>query len=482
MEESDIDDIFDEEVEKSKEIKAFQSIKQETPFSPENTELFTNLSLTNKNMLQIKSENFYEELNDNFELKLEDVDLLKIEIEDTKQLHSKNIKLPKKKSYMCVMCQKRFHSARRRNNHLHVHFDIPVKTKNGKSSSSSGFFGTQIFVCGFCGQFHLNKKQILNHCQQYYIKTRRHIGCNRKKTNSTLYENDVFKSEVKLETEGNNTVNNMHLLGLPFSKISNRRSSGRQLKRFDCRRCYKIFSNKTELDKHLQNHDKYKCEICSKEYLVKRTFQLHMLSHEEDTFKDNQTSKPYVICYICSKFFASKHALRCHLVSHTGERKYSCNHCSKRYRYEQDLKRHMVSHTGRDIKLFECCHCYKVFNHKGHLNRHLEGHFIGGFKNYKCDICATSFQRKENLYVHTRRHNKDYTRKNIFTKRGPFECKKCGKKYIFNNSLQRHVKNAHEGQRYICAMCNKSLKSKESLVSHFEIHKRKQKIEHLSNS
>ncbi|XP_072375708.1 uncharacterized protein [Diabrotica undecimpunctata] len=123
MEENDIDDIFDEEVEKSKEIKVFQSIKQETPFCPENTELFTNLSLTNENMLQIKSEDFYEELNDNFELKLEELDLLKIEVEDTKQLHSKNIKLPQKKNYMCVMCQKRFPSASRRNIHQSVHFD-----------------------------------------------------------------------------------------------------------------------------------------------------------------------------------------------------------------------------------------------------------------------------------------------------------------------------------------------------------------------
>ncbi|XP_072375675.1 uncharacterized protein [Diabrotica undecimpunctata] len=479
--EDDMDDIFDEEVEKSKELKAVLPIKQETQFYPEDTGLFTNISHTNEN-IDIKSENFYEEFNDNFELKLEELDVLKIEAEDIKQLCNKSIKSPKKKIYICVMCQKRFPSASRRNNHLSIHFDIPVKNKSGKSRSSSGFFGTQIFVCGFCGQFHLNKKEVLNHCQRYYIKTRRNIGYNRK--NRGLDDIDVFKNEVKLEAEGDNSVDNMPLLRhqLSSSKISNKNSFGSQVRRFTCRRCYKTFLNKTDLAQHLQNHDKYKCEICAKEYVIKTNFIVHMFNHKEDTFTVNQDSTPYVACNICSKFFASENALRNHLISHTGERKYNCKSCSNRYKYEQDLKRHMNSHTGREVRPFECCHCHQAFKRQGHLNRHLERHFASGSKNYKCSICAKSYQCKESLYTHLNLHNNEYVRKERLLKVDPFECKQCGKKYIFNNSLQRHVKHAHEGQRYICALCNKSFKGKESLVPHFEYHKRKQKLEHRSNS
>ncbi|XP_072375670.1 zinc finger protein 711-like isoform X2 [Diabrotica undecimpunctata] len=487
--EDDMDDIFDEEVEKSKELKAVLPIKQETQFYPEDTGLFTNISHTNEN-IDIKSENFYEEFNDNFELKLEELDVLKIEAEDIKQLCNKSIKSPKKKIYICVMCQKRFPSASRRNNHLSIHFDVPVKTKNGKSSSSSGFFGTQIFICGFCGQFHLNKKQILNHCQQYYIKTRRHIGYNGKYTNSALGYIDVFKSEVKLETEGDNRVNNMHLVGsrLSSSKISNKPNK-KFNKIFPCKRCNcKIFSTKTDLAQHLQNHDKYKCEICAKEYVVKRTFQLHMLSHKEDT-KDNQNSKPYVICYICSKFFANEQALRYHLVSHTGERKYSCNHCSKRYRYEQDLKRHnMDSHMGRDIKLFECCHCHKGFKHKGHLNRHLEGHFTQGSKNYKCDKCPNSYQRRESLHLHLRIcHNNENLTQSLIKLRQKrlkkiVECEYCGKKYIRNNCLLRHIKQFHESQRYICYLCDRSYKRKDDLKEHIAKCRRKKTVKNQDSS
>uniref|UniRef100_A0A6P7GQI4 Uncharacterized protein LOC114345217 isoform X3 n=1 Tax=Diabrotica virgifera virgifera TaxID=50390 RepID=A0A6P7GQI4_DIAVI len=121
--EDDMDDIFDEEVEKSMEIKALLPIKQETPFYPEDTALSINISHTNENILNIKSEKVYEEIIDNFEIKLEELDELKIEPEDIKQIwRNKNIKSQKKKYYICVICQKKFPSARRRNNHLRIHF------------------------------------------------------------------------------------------------------------------------------------------------------------------------------------------------------------------------------------------------------------------------------------------------------------------------------------------------------------------------
>ncbi|XP_050504569.1 uncharacterized protein LOC126883082 isoform X5 [Diabrotica virgifera virgifera] len=123
MEDDDMDDIFDEEVEKSMEIKALLPIKQETPFYPEDTALSINISHTNENILDIKSEKVYEEIIDNFEIKLEELDELKIEPEDIKQIwRNKNIKSQKKKYYICVICQKKFPSTRRRNNHLRIHF------------------------------------------------------------------------------------------------------------------------------------------------------------------------------------------------------------------------------------------------------------------------------------------------------------------------------------------------------------------------
>ncbi|XP_050504687.1 uncharacterized protein LOC126883082 isoform X7 [Diabrotica virgifera virgifera] len=124
MEDDDMDDIFDEEVEKSMEIKALLPIKQETPFYPEDTALSINISHTNENILDIKSEKVYEEIIDNFEIKLEELDELKIEPEDIKQIwRNKNIKSQKKKYYICVICQKKFPSTRRRNNHLRIHFE-----------------------------------------------------------------------------------------------------------------------------------------------------------------------------------------------------------------------------------------------------------------------------------------------------------------------------------------------------------------------
>uniref|UniRef100_A0A6P7GPK9 Zinc finger protein 585B-like isoform X1 n=2 Tax=Diabrotica virgifera virgifera TaxID=50390 RepID=A0A6P7GPK9_DIAVI len=577
--EDDMDDIFDEEVEKSMEIKALLPIKQETPFYPEDTALSINISHTNENILNIKSEKVYEEIIDNFEIKLEELDELKIEPEDIKQIwRNKNIKSQKKKYYICVICQKKFPSARRRNNHLRIHFDIPVKTKSGKSRSSNEFFGKQIFVCGFCGQLHINKTQILSHCQQYYVKSRRNIGYNRTQSNSALNDIDVFKSKVKLKTEVDNS--DRHLLGcrLSSSKISNKNSFASPIRYYrTCGRCGKSVTSKPELHQHYQTHEKYKCKICAKEYRVKKNLMIHMLNHKEDykTFELNQNSKRCVICHICSKFFATEHALRYHLISHTGERKYDCKHCLKSYKYEQDLNRHMHSHTGGEIKLFECHHCYKVFKQKGHLNRHIEGHVSLGSKNYKCDMCTRSYQRKESLYVHIRTvhngvryfrsHNNEYVRKEsenekcyicylcnksctrktdlrkhiarctrkklmMQDKQDPFECKQCDKKFLYKNMLVRHIKDhesrryicnlcsksynrikcfknhictvkheckhcgkvfkyrsnlcrhvqgAHEGKRYICALCNKSYIQKDDLIAHFERVHKDQKLEHL---
>lgn len=80
-------------------------------------------------------------------------------------------------------------------------------------------------------------------------------------------------------------------------------------------------------------------------------------------------------CSICWRSFSLKDYLIKHMVTHTGVRAYQCSICNKRFTQKSSLNVHMRLHRGE--KSYECYICKKKFSHKTLLERHMALHSTG---------------------------------------------------------------------------------------------------------
>lgn len=121
-----------------------------------------------------------------------------------------------------------------------------------------------------------------------------------------------------------------------------------ELKRFQCEVCYKSFSQKNNVLRHLKTHTGeklFQCEMCHKSFSQNCNLVRHRRTHTND--------KPFE-CEVCHKPFAQK----CHLI------------------------RHIRTHA--DVKPIQCELCHKSFTGKHYLRTHMK--FLHpDEKPYKCE-------------------------------------------------------------------------------------------------
>ncbi|XP_077286756.1 uncharacterized protein LOC143911650 [Arctopsyche grandis] len=190
---------------------------------------------------------------------------------------------------------------------------------------------------------------------------------------------------------------------------------------FKCEFCYKSFTLKFKLVKHMRSHTVeklYKCDICLKSFAHQSKLFIHKKFHTGE--------KPYK-CDVCLKSFATKCILVGHLRSHTGEKPYKCGICLKSFTQKSNLAGHKRLHTGE--KPYKCNICLKSFAKKSNLAGHERSH--SGEKPYQCDICCKSFSGKSNLVRHERSH----------TGEKPHKCDICLKLFAQKSHLITHMKS-----------------------------------------
>ncbi|XP_046408571.1 zinc finger and SCAN domain-containing protein 12-like [Ischnura elegans] len=135
----------------------------------------------------------------------------------------------------------------------------------------------------------------------------------------------------------------------------------------------------------------YTCSVCDKVFTDGSNLSKHMRIHSGE--------KPYS-CNICGKAFAVSGNLSGHLRSHTGEKPYVCSICHKRFSQSNDLVKHMRIHSGN--KPYSCSYCCKSFTRSCHLTIHMRTHT--GERPYLCSICRKGFTQSSDLTKHMRKH------------------------------------------------------------------------------
>lgn len=88
--------------------------------------------------------------------------------------------------------------------------------------------------------------------------------------------------------------------------------------------------------------------------------------------KNEGSDKPTFQCKICYKKFSELAYLRSHMVTHSAVKPHKCNMCEKSFTRRRELLRHENVHTG--FKPFKCNTCGKAFSRKDKLVRHEKIH------------------------------------------------------------------------------------------------------------
>ncbi|CAG9576130.1 unnamed protein product [Danaus chrysippus] len=106
--------------------------------------------------------------------------------------------------------------------------------------------------------------------------------------------------------------------------------------------------------------------------------------------------------------------------------------------------------------MLQCCYCSKKFKYESEKKRHEKSHD----PQFECDKCSKKFSFLSALKRHQKQHERT----------GSVKCTECGKYFLDNTLLNRHMKYAHKGT-YICSKCEATFSSDLALASHQKSHK-----------
>ncbi|XP_073964107.1 uncharacterized protein isoform X2 [Choristoneura fumiferana] len=229
--------------------------------------------------------------------------------------HMLQFKLRKGDVYDCALCSSTYETFKMLKQHMNKHYnnyacnkcDTSFATKRSLNSHRTTHQKGS-FKCQHCDKVFTSKAK-----QHYHEKTK-HLGA--RNISNCPYCNEPFRSYYQ---------RNQHLV-----KVHN-------------------------------SEAQYKCNVCSKSYILKSLLMYHI--------KKTHLMERNHQCTECGYKFFSKKALNAHMVKHTGERKYCCEVCQKSYARKYTLREHMRIHNND--RRFKCEVCAMTFVQKCSLKSHL---------------------------------------------------------------------------------------------------------------
>ena len=228
-------------------------------------------------------------------------------------------------------------------------------------------------------------------------------------------------------------------------------------KTFQCNICEEKFSLKCKLEthkgrKHLRSRD-FPCEKCPKKFFCKTDVRTHNIEVHSDY-------KPFK-CDLCAAEFKRNSTWRHHRKSHLAAKNFSCPVCQKKFKYKASVNRCLELHGKLDPQKFVCPleNCAVTLTTKEGLRGHVKKH--GERKRFQCEICTKSLSGKSELTRHIKNVHGDTERK--------FECSVCGLKCLTSSQLRSHMQT-HSKQRFPCLFegCQSVSNTQYGLNYHFK--------------
>lgn len=110
--------------------------------------------------------------------------------------------------------------------------------------------------------------------------------------------------------------------------------------------------------------------------------------------------------------------------------------CGKQFTQYSSLQKHERIHRGE--RPYACGECGHAFTQISNLKRHERLH--AGDKPHVCHVCSKPFSTLSNLRQHVQIHDAEQ-------ERAKFECPKCKKIYLYQSSLNKHLKSHDRAER-----------------------------------
>ncbi|KAM9788980.1 PR domain zinc finger protein 15 [Neosynchiropus ocellatus] len=381
--------------------------------------------------------------------------------------HSKN-KPDVEYKYKCNTCDKSFR------------LENALKYHNCRTDDKT-------FQCDICSRFFSTNSNLSKHKKKHGEKLYSCEVCNK-----MFYRKDVMQEHHR-----------RHGVGGKYMKREDLETNGEEGAKYrkepsPCPICGKVFSCRSNMNKHLLTHGdkKYTCEICGRKFFRVDVLRDHIHVHfkdialmdeqaredfiskigisagdsdekEDDDYEDEEDEDPENHKYNCKKcqlsFAKGKEYLK-HIMEQHKERGYGCGICNRRFALKATYNAHLVIHREQlpdpavQKYIHPCEICGRIFNSIGNLERHKIIHT--GVKSHCCDKCGKSFARKDMLKEHLRVH--DDIR--------DFLCAECGKGMKTKHALRHHMK-LHKGiKEYECKECNRKFAQKVNMLKHYKRH------------
>lgn len=254
--------------------------------------------------------------------------------------------------------------------------------------------------------------------------------------------------------------------------------------KFSCGWCLKVFTTLQKLDKHL-------CFISQKgeEFVMCSCLQSFDSSSE---FRSHIGPKPHTCCS-CKMIFSNVSNLMKHIRTHTQQKPFTCKECGRSFTQASILRNHLSIHLGTnamkcDLCSFSCKTPSGLFKHK---KKHAEGREVRDLRKistreYVCSVCTKRFRFHRNLSMHMKSHETDeclckdcgklFTSKSKLSNHmrnnhgDPCVCSICGK-VLANASLLRGHSKIHVSKKdFTCSICYKRFAIKSYLFYHMKTH------------
>ena len=246
--------------------------------------------------------------------------------------------------------------------------------------------------------------------------------------------------------------------------------------RLFCSSCSLEFASSSDLNKHMDSHNKalsepkYSCSQCKLGFIEESQLLTHNKLHHEvvkaktsvtstadNCLKPkNLTTKKTETLTKTNKEHTAKYEVKIKSQEEIQRLKdemarepfpYQCVTCSKKFAERTELLQHMEDHNA--MKPFKCEVCDLGFTYMSAKKRHEKTH--SSDKAFQCKDCTKAFHRKSDLTTHARSHSRARQR---------HSCEQCGQMFPTEHRLKEHRCSAKPSKQLKCEMCPKVLATK----------------------
>ncbi|XP_078265770.1 PR domain zinc finger protein 15 isoform X4 [Rhinoraja longicauda] len=336
------------------------------------------------------------------------------------------------------------------------------------------------FQCDMCFRFFSTNSNLSKHKKKHGDKKFSCDTCGK-----MFYRKDVMLDHQRRHTEGGKRVkkDESETNGIVKHK---KEPSG-------CPVCGKVFSCRSNMNKHLLTHGdkKYTCEICGRKFYRIDVLRDHTHIHFKDIPLMNEQQREQFISklgitaedtedvsdgpgepiphrYSCKKcqatFAKGSHYLK-HLMEIHKEKGYGCSICNRRFALKATYHAHMVIHreelpdSDPNVQKYihPCDICGRIFNSTGNLERHKIIHT--GVKDFMCELCGKTFSERNSMENH----------KLLHTVGKQWTCSVCEKKFVTEYMLFKHIQLTHKKvEAQNCHLCGTKVSTRASMNRHMK--------------